>query len=118
MLYSRGTSCDPITSPWTGELPPRQGRAGALLRVMGAAGARDRAAATSRGAGTRPGNRTQRGAGLVRTPAYIDIGGPAAIRLDGPSLVVERPEHAPERLPFARLGRMVVRGDVTMCGGV
>jgi hypothetical protein len=54
----------------------------------------------------------------MRLPAYIDgVAAPTRVRLDGPSLLVERPERAAQRLPFGRLARLVVRGPVAFDAG-
>jgi hypothetical protein len=44
-------------------------------------------------------------------PLYIDRAA-AAVRLDGPALIVERPESAEGRFPLRLLSRVVVRGPV------
>jgi hypothetical protein len=45
-------------------------------------------------------------------PVYIDRGAAAAVRLDGPALVVEQVERAEGRFPLRLLSRVVVRGPV------
>jgi hypothetical protein len=44
-------------------------------------------------------------------PLYLDHGA-AAVRLEGPALIVEQPEVAEERFPLRLLSRVVVRGPV------
>jgi hypothetical protein len=44
-------------------------------------------------------------------PVYIDRGA-AAVRLEGPALIVEQPERAEGRFPLRLLSRVVVRGPV------
>jgi hypothetical protein len=47
----------------------------------------------------------------VLRPLYIDCGG-AAVRLEGPALIVEQPQRAAGRFPLRLLSRVVVRGPV------
>jgi hypothetical protein len=46
------------------------------------------------------------------------VASPARVRLDGPSLLIVRGEAAEQRVPFARLARLVLRGRVALEGDV
>lgn len=55
----------------------------------------------------------------MRRTAYVDgVAAPASVRLDGPSLLVRSGEGPAQRLPFARLARLVLRGAVALDGAV
>ncbi len=50
---------------------------------------------------------------------YVDaVFAPATLRLDGPSLLLEREGRAPDRVPFRRLSRLVLRGPAQLRGEV
>ncbi len=50
---------------------------------------------------------------------YVDaVFAPVALRLDGPSLLLEREGRAADRVPFRRLSRLVLRGPAALRGDV
>lgn len=53
------------------------------------------------------------------TVLYVDgLLAPVTVRLDGPSLLLQREGRAPDRAPFRRLSRLVLRGPVRLEGTV